>query len=385
MKLSHTKTFERIDELYEKYLNIWEELCNIESPTKYKQGVDKAGKYVASIAKSFGCRVEFFNQSKAGNVVCITLNPEIDAVPLSISGHLDTVHPVGSFGSPAVHRDGEKIYGPGVCDCKGGIVAGLLALEALKNCGYNKRPVQLLLQSDEENGSSLSNKETIGYICEKAKNSVAFLNLEGHTEGEACLARKGIVTLKLTVTGVSAHSAASAVSGANAIADAAYKIIELEKIKDDAGVTCNCGIISGGSVVNSVPDNCEFFVNIRFASAEQLEWVMNRVGEIAATEHIKDCKCEVERTSFRVAMEYNERNAQLLSRMNEIFKSVGLVTLKASRRNGGSDAADVTTAGIPCVDSIGVVGGMIHNPDEFALLESLKDAAKRVVAVAEYI
>ena len=56
---------------------------------------------------------------------------------------------------------------------------------------------------------------------------------------------------------------------------------------------------------------------------------MNRVGEIAATEHIKGCKCEVERTSFRVAMEYNERNAQLLSRMNEIFKSVGLVTLKA--------------------------------------------------------
>ena len=51
------------------------------------------------------------------------------------------------------------MYGPGVMDCKGGIVAAIMAMEALEKCGFTERPVQLLLQSDEENGSATSNKK----------------------------------------------------------------------------------------------------------------------------------------------------------------------------------------------------------------------------------
>ena len=45
--------------------------------------------------------------------------------------------------------------------------------------------------------------------------------------------------------GVAAHGAYCAIEGANAIAEAAYKIIELNKYKDDDGLTINCGVISG--------------------------------------------------------------------------------------------------------------------------------------------
>lgn len=147
--MPHNKLFKTVDQLYEKYLTVWEEFCNIESPTNCKEGVDACGKYMSDKARELGFAVETLNQPFSGNVVCITLNPENSEAPLSISGHMDTVHPVGSFGIPAVHHDNNKIYGPGVTDCKGGIVTGMLALEALKVCGYNKRPVKLLLQSDE--------------------------------------------------------------------------------------------------------------------------------------------------------------------------------------------------------------------------------------------
>lgn len=126
-------------------------------------------------------------------------------------------------------------------------------------------------------------------------------------------------------------------------------------------------------------------MNIRFATAEQLEWIKARVAEIAATEHIKGCKCKVEQASFRVAMEYTEKNKNLLDNINAIFAQTGLPKLGGVKRKGGSDAADVTTCGIPCVDSIGVSGGNIHSLSEFANLESLRDAAKRVVAIAQYI
>jgi acetylornithine deacetylase/succinyl-diaminopimelate desuccinylase-like protein len=47
---------------------------------------------------------------------------------------MDTVHPEGLLGTPAVRREGEFIYAPGVADCKRGIVADLL--ETLGVVGY---------------------------------------------------------------------------------------------------------------------------------------------------------------------------------------------------------------------------------------------------------
>lgn len=373
--------FDTIDTLNDRYLSIWEEVCNIESPTHYKPGVDAVGKYLADVAAQHGWQVEKFAQPVAGDVWCITMNPDANAPAVCISGHMDTVHAVGSFGTPAVRRDHEKMYGPGVEDCKGGIVAGVMAMDALQRCGFTQRPVRLLLQSDEESGSSLSNKATIQYICKKAEGAVAFLNLEGATNGEACLVRKGIITFHFEITGQEAHASNCAKAGANAIAEAAYKIIELEKIKDDDGLTCNCGVISGGSVPNTVPGFCQFKVNVRFATAEQLEWIREYAQKVADTVYVPGCSCKLTVATWRPAMECTQRNVDLLDAMNRIYAENGMPQLTISKHKGGSDAADVTAYGIPCVDSIGVVGGGIHSPKEFSWLSSLSEAAKRVAAV----
>lgn len=383
--MKYEKLFECIDGLNEEYVKVWEDVCNIESPTKYKTGVDACGEYFAEIARAKGWRVEYFRQPVAGDLVDITLNPEAEAKPIIFSGHLDTVHPVGSFGTPAVRIENGRIYGPGVMDCKGGTVAALLAMDALDRCGFRSRPVKLILQTDEEVSSIISNKATIGYMCDRALESVAFLNLEGHTEGKACLRRKGTVTFTFRVEGIEAHGSQCATAGANAILDAAHKIIELEKLKDREGLTCNCGVISGGSVPNTVPGYCEFKANVRFANSEQLAWVREHVRQIASTVHVEGCKCSVNDPSWRVAMEHSERNVALLARMNEIFSESGLPLLEAAKRNGASDAADVTFAGAACIDSLGVTGGKIHTPNEFANIDSLGRCAKRLAAVAANI
>ena len=167
--------FQKIDELNDKYIDVWEKVCTIESPTNHKAGVDEVSRFFAGMAEERGWKVEYSRQEVSGDVLCVTMNPDVDAAPLCISGHIDTVHPVGSFGTTPVRRDAEKIYGPGVTDCKGGVVAGFYAMDALWQCGYDKRPVKLLLQTDEEASSKPSNKATINYICEQSKDAVAFL------------------------------------------------------------------------------------------------------------------------------------------------------------------------------------------------------------------
>ncbi len=372
-----------VDRLQTKYINIWEEICNIESPTMDKAAVDKVGEYCIRLAKERGWSVETFEHSVSGNVVCITMNPDAVLPPVCFSGHIDTVHPIGLFGYPPVKKDAEKIYGPGVVDCKGGIVAGLLAMETLQACGFTKRPIKMLLQADEEIGSAPSTKQTIRYICEKAKGAVAFFNLETNTTGKVCLQRKGILNFLFTVTGQEAHASMCAVLGANAIADAAHKILELEKFKDDDGLTCSCGVINGGSVPNTVAGTCQFKVNVRFATKEQREYITRYVETLAKTEHVKGCSCKVEKISDRIAMELSPRNVALLDRLNEIFSANGMPLLEYQKDKGGSDAAYITEAGIPCIDSLGVQGGGHHSPQEFAYLSSLNERAIQL-AVATY-
>ena len=372
--------FEVIDSIYEEYVSFWEDVCNIESPTKYKEGVDAVSSYFAERARTKGWRVDICPQEIAGDIVTITMNPDVNERPVSFSGHLDTVHPLGSFGTPAVRRDHKKIYGPGVTDCKGGIVAAFMAMDALDRCGFRARPLQLLLQVDEEHG--LTKKFSIKHIAEQAKDAVAFFNLEGGDPEEICIERKGIASFTFTVKGIEAHASRCATAGANAILEAAHKIIELEKLKDNDGLTCNCGVISGGTVSNTVPGKCVFSANVRFANSEQLEWVTNYVNEIAAKVYIDGCVTEVKRTGFRMAMEKCDRNLELVDKMNRIFDENGMPKLTPAKRTGGSDAADITHFGIPCVDSIGVVGGRIHSPEEYAELDSLTESAKKLAILA---
>ncbi|MBE6607213.1 MAG: M20 family metallopeptidase [Ruminococcaceae bacterium] len=383
--MEHTALFEKIDELTPEYINVWEDVCNIESPTDCKDGVDKVGNYFADLARAHGWEVEIFEHNIAGNVVCITMNADSERAPICLSGHIDTVHPIGLFGSPAVHIENGKIYGPGVLDCKGGVVASFLAMDALDRIGFKDRPVMLLLQSDEEKGSSISKQATINYICEKAKNALAFLNTEPASRGEATLQRKGIIRYRLTVHGISGHSAVCYENSANAILEAAHKIIELEKMKDPAGLTCNCGVISGGTVANTVPNLCVFQADIRFANQSELEKAKETVASIAANSTVKGCTCEVEQISFRPAMEKSEKNYRLLDRLNEINRKVGLEERVARSSNGGSDAAYATVYGIPCVDNLGTRGGKIHSPQEYAHLDSLAYSAKELAAALLYI
>ncbi|MBO7310820.1 MAG: peptidase dimerization domain-containing protein, partial [Clostridia bacterium] len=198
------------------------------------------------------------------------------------------------------------------------------------------------------------------------------------------VARKGIIRFELTVHGTAGHSS-KCYEAANAITEAAYKIIELEKMKDQEGITCNCGVIKGGSVANTVAETCSFTADIRFADANQLEWAKNKIKEVAENSTVDGCWCEVRQVSMRPAMEGVPANYKLAARINEISEKVGLPVLAVRRGLGGADSAYTTQAGIPTIDSIGVEGFCIHSRKEYAIKKSLALSAKQQAAVVCFI
>lgn len=375
------KLFERIEQLEEVYIKFWEDICRIESPTEYKEGVDRVGVYISEKAKERGWQVEVQSQPVSGDCVCITMNPHAPGKAVCFSGHMDTVHAVGSFGEDPVRIEDGRIYGPGVTDCKGGITASFLAMAALEDLGFDRRPLKLLLQSDEENSSRFSNKSTVDFMCRKSEDCEAFLNAEPGTAGYACTHRKGISKYALEVTGKAVH-AANCCNGASAILEAAHKIIALEQMKDASGTTCNCGLINGGTSENTVPGKCTFTADIRFNNVEDMLAAEKTVMDVAAHATVPGTTCEVTLKSRRVAMELTERNLELLQRLNVVMEENGLPVLGSNKGAGGSDAAEVTAYGIPCLDSLGVYGGGIHSLDEYAEISSLTVSAKILAAAA---
>lgn len=381
--MTHQDLFAQVDALSQNYISFWIDVCSIESPTEDKAGVDAVGAYFTARAKEMGWEVEVFEQPVSGNCITITMNPDATLPPIVLSGHMDTVHPVGTFGTPPVRLEGNLLYGPGVTDCKGGIVASFLAMEALKNCGFTERPVKLILQSDEEGGSRQSEKATVAYMARAAKGCAAFLNTEQAEPGVLTIERKGILRYRFRVRGTAAHSALC-YEGSSAIREAAYKIVELEKWKDPDGITCNCGLIQGGTTANTVPAECTFTADIRYKTDAQRVLAEQRVAEILAHTYVTGTTCTAEPFSHRVAMEYTAAGAELLARINGIFKKTGLPPVVAGKSTGGSDAADMVANGIPAIDAFGVCGKHLHSKDEVAYVDSLAASAKMQAAVVAF-
>lgn len=373
--------FKTIESLNEEYIKFLMDICTLESPTDYKEGVDAVGRYFADKAIQKGWLVEKQKQEISGDCVCITMNPDVKEAPVCFSGHMDTVHPVGSFGAVPVHLDHEKIYGPGVIDCKGGLAACFMAMDALEKCGFDKRPIKLILQSDEENGSRNSNKTTVKYMGEKSRGCIAFLNTEPYSQGGLVLTRKGIRKYRFEIRGKAEHSSRCDM-GVSAICEAAHKIILLEKYKDKDSITCNCGIIKGGVAENTVPENCVFTADFRFCTEEQRKEVDELVETIANTSFVEGTSCEVTLASYRCAMYETKENRALFEKIKQIYRENGMDDVDVIYSFGASDTADLTQMGIICLDGFGTEGGNIHGLNEFAYIKSLTQAAKRLASVA---
>src|SRR5271170_2006565 len=137
-----------------------ETLVNQESPSEDRHAVNAAMALTASWSESFGARVKRHKQTHFGDVLELRFrHSRKGQKPVLLLGHLDTVWPLGTLkGMPWRVAEG-RYWGPGVLDMKAGVVMALSALSALREL-HLERPATLLLNSDEEVGSTVSRSIT---------------------------------------------------------------------------------------------------------------------------------------------------------------------------------------------------------------------------------
>lgn len=215
--------------------------------------------FVASYAASFGAAVR-----RAGNNVWFSFGAEMGPTLLFVS-HLDTVPPCAGWQSDPLRPRwaGRRLYGLGANDAKAS-VAAMLSLAASLARDATRIPGRIVfaLTAEEETGGAGGITSILPEL-----GSIDAAVVGEPTALDACAAQRGMLLLKCTAHGRSAHVAHAQLAD-NAIERAAR---DITRLADQSfaphpllGATrAQVTQVNGGLQRNQVPDRCEFFVDLR--------------------------------------------------------------------------------------------------------------------------
>ncbi|MFS0597288.1 M20 family metallopeptidase [Peribacillus frigoritolerans] len=344
------------------------EFVKKESPSYNKELVDECGTYLSQLfQRRLDVGYELIEETKVGNHLKFTIGEGEQQI--LIIGHFDTVWKEGRL---KLRREGNKLYGPGILDMKGGIIQSLWAIKAIQELELplNKKIV-FLCNSDEEIGS-IASKE---YIEEEAKKSDAVLVAEPAVAGSGALktARKGTGIFKLKVWGRAAHAGNHHEEGINAIEELARQVIVLQELTNyKKGTTVNVGTFTGGSGTNVVPEYAEARVDLRVSTEKEAKLVTNIILNLKPI--LKGIKLEVTGGMNRPPMVKTEQTKELFGCAQSIASELGMKLEEASV-GGGSDGNFTAAIGIPTLDGLGACGKGIHAEYEHIQIETLAERA----------
>jgi glutamate carboxypeptidase len=364
-------------------------LVGVDCGSYTKSGVDRVGRWMASAFRELGASVEIRPNTELGDTVVATLRGPGRAGVLVI-GHLDTVFEPGTVAERPFRVEGGRAYGPGVSDMKSGLLAGLYALRAIRAARPDPDvspgilpwlPVARLTfvaNPDEEIGSPASTP----LIRALAADHDAALVLEGaRANGDIVSARKGNLSLALTVHGRAAHAGVEPEKGRNAILEAAHKTIGLQALNGRwPGVTCNVGVLRAGTRPNIVADEAVLEVDIRSPTRSALEAAEAAVTEIAAGSTVADTTCDVVRRGRHWPMERLPGTIELAEAAAALAAVIGF-ELHDAATGGASDANTTAGEGLPTLDGLGPVGGLDHSPGEYVEVGSIVERVTLLAAL----
>lgn len=374
-----------IEEHRDAMMDFWRQLVQIESGSANKAGVDAVARRVQEELDTIGAHTEIHEMKRAGNMLVSVLNEDVPEAPVLLLGHMDTVFPDGTVADrPFTLRDG-KAYGPGVLDMKGGVTIAVFAMKALKEAGWTKRPVRLVLVGDEEVGHR--NSDGNQQIMEQARGAVAAFNCEsGRLGNEVVVQRKGALTYRIDVTGIAAHAGNEPEKGRSAILEMAHKVIAIQNLTDwQQGTTYNVGVISGGTVANAVPDTASILIDVRYLKKEYVSDIEAKLQDVARTTYVDGTKASLTRLSCCIPMERMAETDGLLAKVQDAYASFGMPRPSGITVGGGSDSAYTVAAGVPTICAMGVEGSRHHSPEEYACVESLYARAKALAYVVTMV
>ena len=287
------------------------------------------------------------------------VGPE-DAPTVVLHGHIDVVPaPAGQF-EPRV--EGDRLYGRGAYDMKGGLAAMLLTLVAMRD--QDAVRVRLGIVGDEE--SEEEAERGSDYLVDSGFLGDFAITGEP-TDLHIGVEAKGVLALRVGVSGTAAHGATPWL-GENAVLRAIDVFRSIESLPfarhsselfDRPSI--NLGRILGGDALNKVPDRCAIDVDIRYLPDQDPAVLLEQVKGIPAA--------EVEQLFTRPPAVV-DRELPYVRALRDATTAHHNGEPMSVGRDGASDAVSFLRVGVPAVE-FGPLGAGHHGPEEWVSISSL--------------
>ncbi|MEK6281170.1 MAG: M20/M25/M40 family metallo-hydrolase [Acidobacteriota bacterium] len=371
-------------------ISLLEKVVNIESASQNVTGVKSVGSVFKNEFEAIGMKANWIDMppemGRAGQLVAETSGAR--GKRLLLLGHIDTVLQGERF-----RREGNKAYGTGSSDMKGGDVVLLYALKALFDAGALKDTrIIVMLTGDEESVGRPIEKSRGDMIAAAGRSDLA-LSFEGARGLDATVGRRGSSSWTLEVSATTGHSSQifKERMGSGAILEAARILNQFyEQLHTDKNVTFNPSLMLGGTEAerddtsgtatgktNVVSKNVLVIGDLRFSNDEQKEAARAKMRAIVAA--------NLPRTSATItfgdgipAMFPTTGNYALLNQLSQVSQDLGFGQVGSvdPADRGAGDIAYVSHL-ISGLDGLGADGAGAHAPGETVNLESMPMLIKR--------
>ncbi len=367
-----------------------EQSVQINSTTENLSGVRQMGEYFGRQLTELGLESRFINlpasTGRAGHLIAERRGTKGKRVLLI--GHLDTVLSGGNY-----RREGDKVFGAGTNDIKGGDLVIIYALRALRDSGALDGTRIIVMMTGDEEAVGKPAAVARHDLFEAAQRSDIALAFEGAIENTGTVARRGSTSWKIEVQGATGHSSGifSAAMGAGSVYEAS-RILQgfYTELRTLDGLTLNPAMIVGGTEAeldrthgsvtgktNITAQRTLIHGDLRTMSAEQLADAQAKMKAIVAK--------SLPRTSATItfdegypAMAETPANHALLAQLDQASRDLGFgaITAYDPKSRGAGDIAFVSPP-LPALDGLGLRGGGAHAPTEWADLATAPEMVKR--------
>jgi glutamate carboxypeptidase len=354
------------------------ELVGIETGSADVDGLAKMATLLDNRLNALGFKTER-RKSTAGagaDIVVGTLTGS-GRKKIMLQAHMDTVYERGILQSQPYKIDGNKLYGPGIADDKGGIAVILHGLKILADAGWRDyAQITVLFNADEEVGSAGSG-EIIAALGEQHDVVLSFepTGAKAVAKTEALLlGAAGIAAVTLEVKGRAAHAGAAPDQGRNAIIEISHQMLQTKDLaKDIPGVTLNWTNVVSNKATNQIPELAVARGDVRITvpgAEEKLNAALH--AKLASSKLVPDTVTTAKLVVGRPSFLAGPRGKALAEQSQAIYKEIDRDLALVPMTGGGTDAAFAARSGkAVVVESFGLAGWGFHARDEYIEIDSI--------------
>lgn len=354
------------------------EMVAIESGSPDLAGLAKMADYAEARLRALGAQTERLK----------TNNGRADMVKGTFTGsgqrnflllaHLDTVYPSGILQSQPMRQDGNKLYGPGIADDKGGVAVILHSLAMLRDAGWRDYAKLVVLFNPDEEVGSAGSGETLAALGEAVDVVLSYEPTPAKSVMKAeavLLAAAGTATATMEVKGRQSHAGAAPEQGRNALIELAYQLLQTQDVaKGIPGAQLNWTMVDAISTRNQIPDKAVAGADVRLTAPGAAEQLLPALrAKVAEGKRVPDTETTITMAMGRPPYVAGERGRALAEKAKAIYAELdGRALQFIPGSGGGTDAGFAGRSGKPAVlESLGLAGWGYHARDEYIEIDSI--------------